>query len=320
VQALFDETMRREPRERRSFIDQATAGDPELGREVSSLLDAHERAGDLLEAPALQSAAHLFVDEAAHAPETPQTVGPYIIRHELGRGGMGVVYLADDTRLSRRVALKAIPRSVSGDPVRRERLRQEARATAALSHPGIATVFALEEFDGELYIASEYVAGQTLKALAASAPVSMEMVGDIARQMARALAAAHAQGIVHRDLKPENVMRTSGGVIKILDFGIARFDGPVLSGLTGLTAHGAVVGTMGYMAPEQVRGEQVDVRADLFSFGVLIYELATRSNPMDGGNLGATVARTLELDPPLLSGVRDGCPLLLARIVATCLR
>jgi hypothetical protein len=314
VQALFDEALLRDPGERRSFIDEATASDPELGREVASLLEAHGRAGDLLEAPALHSAAHLFVDEVDRAPEA---VGPYIIRHELGRGGMGVVYLADDTRLSRRVALKAIPRSVSGDPIRRERLRQEARATAALSHPGIATVFALEEFDGELYIASEYVPGQTLKTVAASAPVSMAMVVDIAAQMARAMAAAHALGIVHRDLKPENVMRTGGGVIKILDFGVARFDGPAR---TGLTESGALVGTIGYMAPEQIRGEHVDVRADLFSYGVLIYEMAAGANPLDGGSPGATIARTLEHDPPPLSEVCDDCPPALARIVGTCLR
>src|SRR5262249_54684876 len=156
------------------------------------------------------------------------------------------------------------------DARRRERLRQEARAAAALSHPNIATVFTLDEIGDELYLVSEHVAGPTLRALLESGTIPPAQGIQIALQVARALAAAHAQGVVHRDLKPENVVRTSAGVVKVLDFGVARMEGltPVR-----LTADGAAAGTTGYMAPEQIRGGAADFRVDLFAFGVFVYEL-----------------------------------------------
>jgi len=201
--------------------------------------------------------------------------------------------------------------------VQRERLRHEARAAAALSHPGIATVYALEEIDDELYLASEYVPGPTLRALVDHGPLSPPDVVDIAAQLARALAVAHAQGIVHRDVKPENVVRSTAGVIKVLDFGVARiesFSGPRLTGAAG------GVGTPAYMSPEQIRRDVVDFRTDLFALGLLVYEMASGANPFEAATATATIARILEVDPPPLS---HACPTGFAgldRIVATCLR
>jgi serine/threonine-protein kinase len=263
-----------------------------------------------------EAAADLLVAHAS-GPLDGRLVGPYIVRHEIGRGGMGVVYLADDTRLSRRVALKALPPELCGDVRRRERLRQEARAAAALSHPGIATVYALEEIGDELYLACEHVPGPTLRALTASGSIAVTQVVDIATQLARALAAAHAQGVVHRDLKPENVVRTSAGTVKVLDFGLARME----SGIPAhLTQEGDLPGTPGYLAPEQIRGQDGDFRSDLFSFGVLVYEITCGSNPFEAGTRTATMARILEVNPAPLSEARPtGLPAL-DRIVATCLR
>jgi serine/threonine protein kinase len=308
---VFDGALARERGDRGAFLDEACEGNPPLRAEVASLLAAHDRSGDFIERPAFEAAADLLVDSL-----DGRLIGPYIVRHEIGRGGMGVVYLADDTRLSRRVALKALPPELGRDRRRRERLRHEARAAAALSHPGIATVYALEEIGDELYLACEHVPGPTLRALTGSGPIPVTQVVDISIQLARALAAAHAQGVVHRDLKPENVVRTAAGVVKVLDFGLARMEGLTPA---HLTEEGDAPGTPGYMAPEQIRGQDVDFRADLFSFGVVVYEIACGSNPFEAGTRTATIARILEVDPVPLSEAGRTDLAALDRIVATCL-
>lgn len=305
VQALFEAASRRDPEEWDAFLDAECAGEPWLREAVMSRLRGGGPAGDA------QTQAH--VDPSDHL--VGRTIGPYIIRHEIGRGGMGIVYLADDTRLSRRVALKAVAPGLGRDPVHVERLWREARAAAALSHPGIATVYAVEEIAGELYLACEFVPGRTLRTLLEDdAPQPIDVL-DIALQIARALAAAHNQGIVHRDLKPENVVITPAGIAKILDFGIARMDS-----LTPqrLTQTGAIVGTPGYMAPEQVAGESGDFRLDQFSFGVLVYEMASGSNPFAGTTITETIVRIREFDPPPLSPVAGGVRI--DSIIATCLK
>jgi serine/threonine-protein kinase len=213
---------------------------------------------------------------------------------------MGVVYLADDTRLSRRVALKSLPHAISPDSSARERLRREARAAAGLSHPGIATVYALEEIGDELYLACEYVPGPTLRSLLGSGPLPVPQIVDVALQLAKALQAAHSQGIVHRDLKPENVVRTPIGVVKILDFGVARVEGVTSARLTHT---GTIIGTPAYMAPEQAQGDEADFRSDLFALGVMLYEMASGSNPFEARTVTATISRILEVDPPALSQV-----------------
>lgn len=309
VQAVLRAALQRDREERSAFLDEACAGKPRLRAEVEALLAARDSAGD-----SRQASTRIPADPPGGMLDG-RTVGAYIIRHEIGRGGMGVVYLADDTRLSRRVALKALNPGAGRDVDRRERLRREARAAAAITHPGIATVYALEEIDGELYLACEYVPGQSLRALLENGPPPPADVIDIAVQLARAIAVAHAHGVVHRDLKPENVIRTPAGVVKVLDFGIARMESLVSP---RITQTGTVLGTPAYMAPEQVRGEEVDFRTDLFSFGVLVYEMASGSNPFEARTLEATIARILDVEPAALSEVCS-CGPQLDRIVAACL-
>jgi hypothetical protein len=301
VRQIFEAALDIDPAGRERYLEEVCGPDTRLRAEVGSLLAAHERGSAFIEAPVYEAAAALLVDEPA--VQTPRTLGPYIVRQEIGRGGMGVVYLADDTRLARRVALKAIVAGPGSERDRRERLRKEAQAAAALSHPGIATVYALEEIGSELYLVSEYVPGQTLRGLIAQGPIPIPLVFDIALQLARALDAAHTYGVVHRDLKPENVVRTPAGVVKILDFGLARAEHVAA---TGFTLSQAGAGTPGYMAPEQIRGEDVNFRADLFAFGVVLYEMATGSNPFEAATPAATIAKVLQSVPEPLA--QTGAP------------
>jgi predicted Ser/Thr protein kinase len=290
------------PDERGAFVEQATP-DEHIRREVLSLLDAHERASSFIETAA-----------ARISPEaTPERIGPYLIKGVLGEGGMGVVYLAEDSRLGRTVALKAVAPAFINDATRRERLRREARAAAVLHHPGIATVFALEEIDSHLYIAGEYVPGETLRDELARGPLPPSRAIETTLEVARALAVAHERGVIHRDLKPENLMRTPAGAVKILDFGLARLRDPA-SSEPQLSGDGTVLGTPAYMSPEQIRGALIDARSDVFALGVVLYELVSGANPFFAGDPASTIARILESDPQPL-GIRE-----LDRIVHLSLR
>ncbi len=309
--------------DRRAFLEDACGGDVTLLVEVASLLDAHGQAGEFIETPAAAPADLIAVAAAGGALAIGQVVGQYRIERLLGEGGMGVVYLAEDLRLGRQVALKAVAPGLTGDPAHRERLRREARAAAALTHPGIATVYALEEFDGHVYIAGEYVPGETLRDELGRGPLGIDRTLETASLIARALAAAHDRGVVHRDLKPENVMRTPSGEVKILDFGLARMR-DVPTDATRLTG-GRFVGTPAYMSPEQIRGETVDARSDIFSLGTMLYELMSGTNPFTGSDTASTIARILELEPA--RPIRDVAPaapgastqVALEGIVRTCL-
>ena len=315
INELFHATLEREPDAREAFLDAECAGDTELRDEVGSLLRAHADAG-ALEQPAAAADSRLASGDDS-SPLVGRRLGPYEITGLLGRGGMGIVYFGRDTRLDRPVAIKSLPPEFMHDDRFRARLRREAMAAAALSHPGIATVFTLEEFDGRLYLIREYVAGRTLRETLRQGPLPMDEVLGIAGKVARALAAAHAGGIIHRDLKPENVMHAADGGIKVVDFGLARFEHG--DGLTALTRPGGAGGTPGYMAPEVLRGDPVDTRADQFSFGVLLYELLAGRRPFEASDDTSTVARILETEPPPLAAANPDCPDRLARIVATCL-
>ena len=315
INELFHATLAQQPDARDAFLAAECGGDAALREEVGSLLLAHAEAG-ALERPAAAADADLLSDDAG-AALVGQRLGPYQITGLLGRGGMGIVYFGRDTRLDRPVAIKALPPDVLHDDRFRARLRREAMAAANLSHPGIATVFTLEEFDGHLYLVREYVAGRTLRETLRSGALPTGEILAIARSVASALAAAHANGIIHRDLKPENVMRGAGGGIKVVDFGLARFEHG--DGLTALTRPGGAGGTPGYMAPEVLRGDPVDTRADQFSFGVLLYELVAGRRPFEAADEASTVARILETEPPALAAANPDCPDRLAQIIATCL-
>ena len=213
---------------RARFLDDACRDDPSIRAEVESLLAHHDdQATGLIRTPQREAAADIDEGDSGDSLVGRQ-IGQYTVTRKLGEGGMGVVYLAEDTRLGRSVAIKALTQEFTRDDQRRRRLRREARAAAALSHPGIATVYVLEEFDDNLYIVSEYVRGDTLRSELANGPLPPGAVLNTAVEIARALTAAHEHDIVHRDLKPENVIRTPDGRIKILDFGLARFKGPRL--------------------------------------------------------------------------------------------
>ena len=310
---VYAGALQRDPEERDEYLDRACVGQPELRARVAALLQAHSQ--DFIEAESVTAV--VAPPSSGQAKIEGKVIGPYIVRSELGHGGMGVVYLAEDVRLSRRVALKALHPELGRDSNRRERLRLEARAAASLSHPGIATVYALEEIGDELYLATEYVPGEPLRALLASGPLPIARVVTIGTQLARALAAAHTAGVIHRDIKPENVMRTPNGGVKILDFGLARMEG---AASPKLTQSGVIVGTPAYMAPEQVLGQQVDFRTDVFAFGLLIYELASGMNPFSATTVNATFARIIKDDPPPLSTVQPHNLPDLDRVLATCLR
>ena len=320
VTALFTAALERPPSERNGFLAEACGGDERLRLEVISLLDAHARAGNFLETPVGEAAA---LRASALGPSLEGClVGPYRVEREIGRGGMGVVYLAEDTRLGRKVALKSLAPEIMGDERRRNRLRREARAAATLSHPGIATVYALEEIGDQLFVATEYVEGRTLRAELGQGGMPAAEVVEIGIRVARALEAAHARGVVHRDLKPENVIRTQDGGVKILDFGIAWVDQAAAgSGAEGgrLTESGAVMGTPSYMSPEQIEGAAIDARTDVFSLGVVLYELLCGSNPFEAHTPLATAARIMATDPPTLAASNVSAPPALEHVVRKCL-
>jgi predicted Ser/Thr protein kinase len=294
LKALFHGALDQPASARERWLRDAAAGDIELLQQVQALIEAHETAGTFLEEPPR-------VDPGDLLALTPGTqLGPYAIVEELGRGGMGVVYLADDQRLGRRVALKSLPPPLAGDPGFRERLRREARAAATISHPAVAVVYSLDEIDGHLLIASEYVRGHTLRAELARGPLDDRRAVAIAADIARALAAAHAAGVIHRDLKPENVLITDEGAVKVVDFGIAHVEG---AEATRLTREGGLIGTPAYMAPEQLAGTALDARADIYAAGIVLAEMVTGRHPLDpssahvSGSLAHVVERCLQPSP-----------------------
>ena len=325
VEAVFQEALDRPPLERASFLDQACAGDEELKHEANSLIAAHDEAGGFIEQPAMAQDAHVLLGSDPDG-NFGREIGPYRIVERLGAGGMAEVYLAEDTRLNRLVALKLLPAYFASDSARLRRFQSEARAASALNHPGILTIHEVGEDDGIYFIATEFIDGQTIRELIKSETLSLEEILDTVEQVASALSVAHAAGIVHRDIKPENIMRRPDGLVKILDFGIAKLIEPETpersNETTGFRTHteaGLVMGTVNYMSPEQARGLAVDERTDIWSLGVVLYEMLTGRLPFSGATRMDTLVAVLDRKPAPLSETPNNAEVLLQPIVDKCL-
>jgi len=332
VDELFQSALERHPAERAGFLNEVCSGDPLLRQQVEALLAGYEKAGDFIETPAFEAAARqLAADRVqAYARLTPgHKLGHYRIIDYIGAGGMGEVYLAQDLKLERKVALKILLAEFAANQDGMARFVQEAKAASALTHPNIITVHEIDQADSTHFIAIEFIQGGTLRKCMQGGMKIGEVL-DVAVQVASALAAAHAAGIIHRDIKPENVMVTHDGIVKVLDFGVAKLTERPSPGWVDSEAptHGVMntdpgtaVGTVAYMSPEQARGLQVDGRTDVFSLGVLIYEMVAGRLPLEGSNTNEIVASILsdrEL-PPLTRYARE-VPAEFERIVEKALR
>ena len=319
VDDVFQSALDFAPEERHAFIEGACAGDDDLYELVRRLLASYERAeaDGFIEGSAFRVAEQLA--ESRTGLLAGDSFGPYKVVKPLGAGGMGDVYLAQDTRLARAVALKVLSAPLTSAEERVRRFRQEALAASALNHPNILTIHEIGESRGRDFIATEYVEGVTLRARMRGRRLSIADALDIALQIAAALSAAHSAGIVHRDIKPENIMVRPDGLVKVLDFGIAKYTEPARvrdSKQSWVkTATGVVVGTTGYMSPEQSRGQAVDARTDVWSLGVILYEMVARRLPFPGKTPTDRVAAILEREPEPLSTLRRDVPAELERIV-----
>jgi len=328
LDALFEAALDQPAERRGSWVEEACGSDAELAAELQRLLSLSDEEDDHLK-PAGAMTATLW-DEIAQELRTPADVptlepgdelGHYRIRRLLGRGGMGQVYVAEDERLGREIALKMLPREIAS-PERRKRFEREAVAIAALSHPNIVHVYSIEELQGVPIMTMERVRGRTLADLIPPAGLPLKQLLDIAVDLAAALAAAHEQGIIHRDLKPANVMVSDDGRVKVLDFGLAKLAaGSTAAPLpnASATSEGQIVGTVSYMSPEQAEGQRVDPRTDIFSFGILLYEMSTGRTPFKGDSAAAVLSSILKDTPPTVSEVNPRLPPDLSRIVKRCL-
>ncbi len=324
VGQLYRAALEVEPERRAAFLAEACGGDEALRQEVESLLGYQAQSGGLIDQPALEVAAKALAEDQAGSP-VGQSVGHYRILSLLGKGGMGEVYSAQDTRLGRKVALKLLPAQFTQDTDRVRRFEREARAASALNHPNIITIFDIGQVDDTHYIATEFVDGQTLRKVIGHSPMNFSQTLDVVTQVASALGAAHQAGIVHRDIKPENIMVRTDGYVKVLDFGLAKLaEQPVVNteaptAYTVKTETGAVMGTPHYMSPEQVRGEEVDRRTDLFSFGVVMYEMVTGEQPFQGATSAMVFDAILHQAPPSLLRFNPELPSAFARIITRAL-
>jgi serine/threonine protein kinase/Tol biopolymer transport system component len=325
VKEVFALAVKYPPEERSSFLQERCANDTELRSEVESLIAANDKSGEFIDQPAYEAASWLREEKFELKPG--QNIGSYQVLSFISRGGMGEVYLAQDQRLSRKVALKLLPVSFTADMDRLRRFEQEARAASALNHPNIITIYEIQEFDSSHVIATEFVEGETLRQRLSRSRLSLSETLNIAIQIADALSAAHKAGIVHRDIKPENVMLRPDGYVKVLDFGLAKLSEQVSPAVSSeaptiqvRTGSGIVIGTAGYMSPEQARGLAVDGRSDIFSLGAMMYEMITLQKPFQGETPSDTLASILKTEPPSLSQIKSGLPPELNRIVSKTLR
>jgi serine/threonine-protein kinase len=322
IDQILEAALERQPEERAAFLAVACAGDESLRVEVESLLRSDEAAESFIEEPVAAMAAEVIGEQ--HVPELAgQRISHYKILSRLGSGGMGEVYLAEDLKLARKVAIKFLTPALMADEEARKRLLREARAAAALDHPNICTIHEVGDEAGRSFIVMQYVEGETLAARIKRERLELREALAIAIQVAEALQEAHQHGIVHRDIKPQNLMLTARGQVKVLDFGLAKVarervvasEEADTSSL--MSTPGAIVGTVQYMSPEQARGEPLDVRSDIFSFGTTLYEMLSGQRPFEAKSMAEIIAAILTREaPPLEPAI---APEELGRIVRRCL-
>jgi eukaryotic-like serine/threonine-protein kinase len=315
VREVLHQALELAPEQRPAFLDQACSSDHSLRQEVESFMASAEKAGsELLESSAMR----------VRLPKGTR-LGDYEVQSLLGSGGMGEVYRARDRRLDREVAIKVLPSDLSSAADRLRRFEQEAKAAAALNHPNILAVFQMGSYEGAPYLVSELLEGLTLREQLGRGALPIRKALDYAIQIAHGLAAAHDKGIVHRDLKPENLFVTKDGRIKILDFGLAKLTERKAESKRTTpigdqqTEPGMVMGTVGYMSPEQVRGEPADHRADIFAFGAILYEMLSGKRAFHGTSAVETMGAILKDDPSGFSQIIPAIPTGLQRIVYRCL-
>ena len=323
---LFQSALERAPEERAGFLDEACHGDEGMRLEVESLLTSHERAENFIEVPAFKAAPELVPNDSADAL-IGKLLGHYRIESLIGVGGMGEVYLARDERLGRKAALKFLPESLTTDETKLGRFKNEARTASALNHPNILTVYEIGTEGNVQFIATEFIEGVTLRVALVSGRMSAQKALEIAVQVASALAAAHDAGVVHRDIKPENIMLRPDGYVKVLDFGIAKLterpasdDHRVETTALLQTRPGLVLGTAHYMSPEQARGQKVDARSDIWSLGVVLYEMVAGSTPFRGDTPSDCIAAILTAEPAPVSSISPDVPARLESILQRALR
>ncbi|PYS56943.1 MAG: hypothetical protein DMF74_27335, partial [Acidobacteria bacterium] len=317
IKILLHSALERAPAERPAFLDQACSGNPTLRSQLEGLLASHERTEDFIELPAFEVMADLLADDQRESL-VGQTIDRYQILKQIGAGGMGEVYLAEDQHLLRKVALKMLPAYLTRDDELVRRFQREARSISALNHPNILTIHEIGQVDSYHFMVTELIEGETLRQRLARGPLKIEQALDIGSQVASALCAAHDAGLTHRDIKPENIMMRKDGIVKVLDFGLAKLTERKAddSEATTLfhTKQGTVLGTAHYMSPEQARGLPLDARTDIFSFGVVLYEMVTGKTPFAGETTTDVLASILTVEPPPLSSSRPQVPLELDQI------
>jgi eukaryotic-like serine/threonine-protein kinase len=325
IEALYHSARERTPEDRSAYLEHACGGDEPLRGEVESLLAQEERAVKFLET---DEPGGLEPSIAASVGAGEQ-IGPYLVLDFIQKGGMGEVYKARDIRLDRTVAIKFLPRAVAGAPDALERFQREVRAASALNHPRICTVHDVGEHQGRPFYVMEFLDGQSLRDVIADKPLAIPEVVDLGMQICDALQAAHAKGIIHRDIKPANIFVTASGQIKILDFGIAKLvtkphpsaavttTDQTTATVTGIatTRPGRLMGTLAYLSPEQARGEEVDTRTDIFSLGVVLYQMATGELAFRGETPDELIDAILHQAPLKPSELNPSVPAILERII-----
>ena len=327
IEHVFHAALQVEPSRRAAILEDSCAGDESLRHEVESLLAHHESAETFIETPAFATAKATAGSEQLTSGRigVPVTVGAaiaqYRVLEEIGAGGMGVVYKAEDTKLGRLVALKFLPATLATDASALERFQREARAASALNHPNICTIYAIEEYQGHAFIAMEYLDGMTLKDYILKHPLDIDDISKLAIQIAEALSAAHSRGVVHRDVKPGNIIVSASGPVKVLDFGLAKLvDSQAGNVCTrSLTESHTVTGTLPYMSPEQLRGREVDSRTDIYALGVVLYEMATGRRPFAAEIAPQLIDDILNSPPGLPRQVNPKISPKLEEIILKCL-